>query len=256
MLAINGLTKHFGGLSAVNRLNFSVDEGEAVGLIGPNGAGKTTTFNLITGFLRATSGTVVFNGMNLVGEKPHTIAAGGIVRTFQATSLFPSFTVLQNLVAACYLEPRVGFWEAALHRASSRKKERDVLNEAHEILKFVGLEQMKNTLAPSLPHGHKRILGIAMALAAHPKLLLLDEPLSGMNGSEVAATMELINKIWRRGTTILLIEHNMRAAMGFCQRIVVLNFGEKIAEGTPKEVRENKDVIRAYLGVGDHAGPA
>ena len=121
-----------------------MNEGEAVGLIGPNGAGKTTTFNLITGFLRATSGAVIFEGKNLVGEKPHAIAAKGIVRTFQATSIFPGFTVLQNLVAACYLEPRIGFWEAALHRASSRKKERDVLDEAHEILRFVGLEQMKD----------------------------------------------------------------------------------------------------------------
>jgi branched-chain amino acid transport system ATP-binding protein len=256
MLRIDGLTKYFGGLSAVNKLDFTVNQGEAVGLIGPNGAGKTTTFNLITGFLRATSGAVIFEGKNLVGEKPHAVAAKGIVRTFQGTSIFPGFTVLQSLVAACYLQPRVGFWEAALHRASSRKKETEVLDEAHEILRFVGLEQMKDLPAPSLPHGHKRILGIATALAAHPKLLLLDEPLSGMNSGEVAAAMELINKIWSKGTTILLIEHNMRAAMRFCQRIVVLNFGVKIAEGAPKEVRENKDVIQAYLGMGDHAGSA
>jgi branched-chain amino acid transport system ATP-binding protein len=253
MLEINGLTKHFGGLCAVNHVNFRVNGGEAVGLIGPNGAGKTTAFNLITGFLSATEGTVLFEGKNLIGEKPHSIARMGIVRTFQATSIFPGFTVLENLVAACYLTPRIGFWEAALHLPSSSKKERDVLAQAHEILEFVGMEQMKDLGAVSLPHGHKRILGIAMALAAHPKLLLLDEPLSGMNGGEVVAAMDLINKIWSTGTTILLIEHNMKAAMGFCQRIVVLSFGEKIAEGSPKEVRENKDVVQAYLGVGDHA---
>jgi branched-chain amino acid transport system ATP-binding protein len=237
----------------VNHLDFAVSEGEAVGLIGPNGAGKTTTFNLITGFLRTTKGTIFFEGENLVGETPHSVAKRGIVRTFQATSIFPGFTVLQNLVAACHLKPRIGFWEAALHTMSSRKKEKDVLDQAHQILEFVGMEQMKDLPASSLPHGHKRILGIAIALAAHPKLLLLDEPLSGMNASEVVAALELIKRIWHRGTTILLIEHNMRAAMGFCQRIVVLNFGEKIAEGSPKEVRENKEVIRAYLGVGDHA---
>jgi len=253
MLEIRGLTKYFGGLSAVSRLDFAVREGEAVGLIGPNGAGKTTTFNLITGFLRATNGTVLFEGKNLVGQTPHTIATMGIVRTFQATSIFPGFTVLQNLVAACYLKPRIGFWEAALHTVSSRRKEKDVLDQAHRILEFVGMGQMKDLPAPSLPHGHKRILGVAIALAAHPKLLLLDEPLSGMNAGEVVVAMELIKKIWSAGTTILLIEHNMKAAMGFCQRIVVLNFGQKIAEGSPKEVRDNRDVIQAYLGVGDHA---
>jgi len=253
MLHIKGLTKYFGGLSAVNELDFTVNQEEAVGLIGPNGAGKTTTFNLITGFLRATKGTILFEGRNLVREKPHSIAKMGIVRTFQATSIFPGFTVLQSLVAASYLDPRIGFWEAALHRSSSRRKEKDILDQAHEILKFVSMEQMKDLLASKLPHGHKRILGIAIALAAHPKLLLLDEPLSGMNSSEVASTLDLINKIWHRGTTILLIEHNMKAAMGFCKRIVVLNFGQKIAEGSPKEIRENKNVIQAYLGVGDHA---
>jgi branched-chain amino acid transport system ATP-binding protein len=253
MLHINGLTKHFGGLSAVNNLDFTVNQGEAVGLIGPNGAGKTTTFNLITGFLRATRGTILFEGKNLVGKKPHSIAEKGVVRTFQATSIFPGFSVLQNLTAACYLHPRIGFWEAALHAGSSRRKEKEALDRAHEILQVVGMEQMKDLPAASLPHGHKRILGIAIALSAHPKLLLLDEPLSGMNSGEVVAAMEIINKIWQRGTTILLIEHNMRAAMSFCERIVVLNFGVKITEGTPKEIRENKDVIEAYLGVGAHA---
>lgn len=252
MLEVQGLTKHFGGLSAVNHVDFVVDEGEAVGLIGPNGAGKTTTFNLITGFLRATGGKVLLQGKDLVGDTPHAIAKKGVVRTFQASSIFPAFTVLENVIAASHLISGISFWEAVLHLPSSRKKERNVLDQAREILAFVGMDQMKDFKAASLPHGHKRILGIAMALAARPKLLLLDEPLSGMNGGEVVAAMELIRKIWSKGTTILLIEHNMKAAMGFCQRIVVLNFGEKIAEGPPKEVRENKCVIQAYLGVNDY----
>lgn len=253
MLEVRELSKHFGGLSAVDSVDFVVNEGEAMGLIGPNGAGKTTTFNLITGFLRATSGHVMFEGTDLVGRTPHAIAKKGVVRTFQASSIFPSFTVLENLVAACHLVPRIGFWEAALHLSSSRRKEEKVLEQAREILEFVGMADMSDLRANSLPHGHKRILGIAMALAARPKLLLLDEPLSGMNGGEVAAAMGLIKRIWSGGTTTLLIEHNMKAAMGFCQRIVVLNFGQKIAEGSPKEIRENKTVIQAYLGVSEDA---
>ena len=253
MLRINGLTKDFGGLKAVDNLDFSVNQGEAVGLIGPNGAGKTTTFNMITGFLRATKGTILFEGKDLLGKKPHSIAEKGVVRTFQATSIFPGFSVLQNLTAACYLHPRIGFWEAALHTSSSRRKERETLDRAHEVLQVVGMEQMKDLPAASLPHGHKRILGIAIALVAQPKLLLLDEPLSGMNSGEVVVAMEIINKIWHKGVTVLLIEHNMRAAMSFCERIVVLNFGHKIAEGSPKEIRENKAVIEAYLGVGTYA---
>jgi branched-chain amino acid transport system ATP-binding protein len=252
MLEIKGLTRHFGGLVAVNGLDISINQGELVGLIGPNGAGKTTVFNLITGVLRPTSGRIMFNGKDITGQKPHSIAEKGIVRTFQSTSLFPDFTVLQNVTAACHLKPRVRFLEAALHIASSHNKEKIVLSRALEITKFVGLDAVKDVSSQSLPHGHKRILGIAIALAAEPKLLLLDEPLSGMNAEEVANAVVLINSIWQRGTTILLIEHNMRAAMSLCQRLVVLNFGKKIAEGSPVEIRGNTAVIQAYLGAGNH----
>ena len=253
MLEIRGLTRYFGGLAAVSELDLSVDQGDMVGLIGPNGAGKTTAFNLITGFLRPTRGRILFDGRDIAGQKPHSIAEKGIVRTFQATSIFPDFTVLQNVLAACHLKPKVGFWEAALHTPSSHKKEEYILNRALEIIQFVGLDGVRDTPARSLPHGHKRILGIAIALAAEPKLLLLDEPLSGMNAGEVAEAIELVNKIWEKGTTILLIEHNMRAAMSLCQRIAVLNFGRKIAEGSPEEIKENEEVIQAYLGAGKHA---
>lgn len=253
MLEIRGLTKRFGGLVAVAGLDLTVNQGELVGLIGPNGAGKTTVFNLITGFLRPTSGKVIFEGKNVTGRKPHSIAEKGIGRTFQATSLFPYLTVLQNIIAACHLRPKIGFWEATLHTSSSHRKEELSLGRALEITKFVGLDGVKDIPAQSLPHGHKRILGIAIALAAEPKLLLLDEPITGMNAEEVSEAIAVIRRIWQRGTTILVIEHNMRAAMSLCQRLVVLNFGKKITEGSPEDVRKNKDVIQAYLGVGKHA---
>jgi branched-chain amino acid transport system ATP-binding protein len=253
MLEIKELTKHFGGLTALHGLDLNINQGEILGLIGPNGAGKTTVFNLITGFLHPTNGKIMFIGEDVTAQKPHAIAKKGIVRTFQATSVFPDFTVLQNIMAAYQLKPMVGFWEAAFHIPSSRRKEEYILDRALKILRFVGLEGMKDMAARSLPHGHQRILGIAIALAAEPKLLLLDEPLSGMNAEEVNNTKILIHKIWQRGITILLIEHNMGATMSLCQRIAVLNFGNKIAEGSPDEIGRNRDVIQAYLGTAEHA---
>ncbi|MFO7773755.1 MAG: ABC transporter ATP-binding protein [Dehalococcoidia bacterium] len=253
MLEIRGLTKRFGGVVAVAGLDLTINHGELVGLIGPNGAGKTTVFNLITGFLRPTSGNALFEGENVTGKKPHSIAEKGIVRTFQSTSIFPDFTVLQNIVAARHLKPKTGSWEAVLHLPSSRKKEERALGRALEIAQLVGLDSVKDVPARSLPHGHKRILGIAIALAAEPKLLLLDEAIAGMNDEEVSESIALIRRIWQMGTAILLIEHNMRAVMTLCQRLVVLNFGKKIAEGPPEDVKKNNDVIQAYLGVGKHA---
>ena len=253
MLKIKSLTKFFGGLAAVSSLDMSMNQGDLMGLIGPNGAGKTTVFNLITGFLRPTTGQLVFEDRDITTKNPHHIAARGIVRTFQGDNIFPDFTVLQNVVLACHLKPRVGFFETLLHTGGSRRKEKEILNRSQAILELVGLDAMAGVTARNLAHGHKRILGIAIALAAEPKLLLLDEPLSGMNAGEVSETMKLINRLWQTGMTILLIEHNMRAAMSLCQRIVVLNFGRKIAEGLPEEIKGNQEVIRAYLGTGEHA---
>lgn len=252
MLETKALTKNFGGLCAVNKLNLSIQAGEIVGLIGPNGAGKTTVFNLITGFYRASSGEILFNGKNLVGQKPHRIAESGIVRTFQIAKLFPNFTVLQNLRAASHLFIRVNLWEAIFRTSSYRRKEANGLDHAMKALRFLGLDSLKDEFARILPHGHQKLLGIAMALAASPELLLLDEPLEGMNPKEVDRALDIIAGIRAQGVTILLIEHNMRAVMRICDRIVVINFGQEIAKGSPEEIRQNKDVIKAYLGTSEN----
>ena len=247
------MTKYFGGLAAVNEVDFYVRQGEMVGLIGPNGAGKTTVFNLITGFLRPSKGTIAFGGKDITGQKPHSVVRAGMVRTFQATNLYSDFTVLENINAACYLRSKAGFWRGVLHTPGSRREEERILGQASEIMHFVGLESVKDRPARSLPHGYKRVLGIAVSMAAGPRLLLLDEPLSGMNAEEVDRAVALIRRIGEAGTTILLIEHNMRAAMSLCRRIIVLEMGRKIAEGSPEEVKANKRVIQAYLGAGRHA---
>jgi branched-chain amino acid transport system ATP-binding protein len=253
MLEITGLTKKFGGLCAVNDLSFNVNEGDIVGLIGPNGAGKTTVFNLITGYLRPTDGAVAYEGSEISGKTPSLIAGRGVVRTFQATSVFPEFSVRDSIALACHIKTRIRFGEALFHTPSSRRKAEQISKRASEIMATVGLEEVSGVAAKNLPHGHKRRLGIAIALAAEPKLLLLDEPLTGMNAEEVADALRLIDRLWQGGMTILVIEHNMKAAMSICQRIVVLNFGTKLAEGSPGEVRENQEVIEAYLGAGGNA---
>jgi branched-chain amino acid transport system ATP-binding protein len=253
MLEIRGLTKFFGGLAAVYNLDMSVSHGEIVGLIGPNGAGKTTVFNLITGFLQPTKGKIVFEKGDITGKATHTITRKGIVRTFQLTAFLSDMTVLENVLVSCHLHPMVGFWEAIFNTPNYRHKERDVLNSALKVLQFVGLDTLKDELVQNLPYGYQRHLGMAMALCTKPKLLLLDEPLGGMNAEEVRETITFIRKIRDAGTTILLVEHNMRAVMQLCDKIFVINFGRKIAEGIPDEIKKNKDVIEAYLGVSEHA---
>jgi branched-chain amino acid transport system ATP-binding protein len=252
MLKIEGLEKRFGGLSAVSSLDISINQGDIMGLIGPNGAGKTTVFNLITGYLKPTMGNVILEGKDITGRSPHYIASKGITRTFQATNIFSEFTVLQNIVLASHLKAGTGFLRKILHTPASRHREKEVLKKSRAILELVGLDDFEDVTAQNLAHGHKRILGIAIALASEPKLLLLDEPLGGMNGEEVSETVKLIHKLWQENITILLIEHNMRAAMSLCKRIVVLNFGRKIVEGSPEEIKEDDRVIRAYLGSGGH----
>jgi branched-chain amino acid transport system ATP-binding protein len=246
-LETKGLTKKFGGLTAVNQFDMYVNKGEILGLIGPNGAGKTTLFNLITGVIRLTKGQIIFDGKDITGKKPHQVAGLGIGRTFQLNPLFANFTVLQNVSASFHLHPRSSLLDIYFNTKTYRRNEAYILEQSLEILRLVGLDKVEDEMAKNLPHGYQKMLGIARALAIKPKLLLLDEPIAGMNPDEIEFTMTGIEKTKQRGTTIVVVEHNMRI-MDLCDRVVVINFGHKIAEGLPKEVRENKEVIRAYFG--------
>ena len=249
MLKTRQLSKHFGGLAAVSELDLEVREGEILSVIGPNGAGKTTLFNVITGYLRPTEGNVFFAGEDITGLSPNRIAEKGLVRTFQETTLFGRFPVIANILMGLYMHSKTALWEALLNTRSCRRKRAESLQKAAEILEFLGLKGTELMLASNLPHGHQRLLGLGMALAASPKLLLLDEPVTGMNVEEANSSMNLIRGIRERGITVVLVEHDMRTVMDLSNRIVVLNYGRKIAEGSPSEIRGNQEVIDAYLGV-------
>jgi branched-chain amino acid transport system ATP-binding protein len=251
LLEIAGLTKYFGGLAAVSNLDMYVDEGETVGIIGPNGAGKTTVFNLITGVFRPTRGKMIFNGIDITGKKSHIIAGLGIGRTFQLNPLFADFTVLENVSASFHLRPKSGWLDTYFNTATYRRNEAFILEQSHEILKLVGLEKVKDELAKNLPHGYQKMLGIARALATKPKLLLLDEPIAGMNADEIDFTLANIKRTRQQGVTFLIVEHNMQI-LDLYDRVVVMNFGQKLCEGLPGEVRKNEEVIQAYFGV-EHA---
>jgi branched-chain amino acid transport system ATP-binding protein len=247
LLEIRELTKNFGGLIAVNQFSMKVAEGQIVGLIGPNGAGKTTVFNLITGVIHPSAGKVEFNGKDVTGKKPHTLASSGIGRTFQLTPLFTEFTTLENVIASYYLHPRSGFWDVFFNTPTYRRNEAYALEQSLKILELVGLGKVKDERAKNLPHGYQKMLGIARALAVQPRLLLLDEPLGGMNTDEIAFTMDIMAKVREQGMTILVIEHNMQI-LDLCDYVVAINFGQKIGEGSVEDVRNNPDVIKAYLG--------
>ncbi len=246
-LDVTDLTKNFGGLIAVNQFSMGVGEGQIVGLIGPNGAGKTTVFNLITGVIHPTAGKVEFDGKDVTGKSPHTIASSGIGRTFQLTPLFTQFSTLENVVASYYLHPRSSFWEAFFNTPIYRRNEAYALEQSLKILDLVGLSKVKDEQARNLPHGYQKMLGIARALAVQPRLLMLDEPLGGMNTDEITFTMDVMAKVRNQGMTILVIEHNMQI-LDLCDHVVAINFGQKIGEGTVEQVRNNPDVIKAYLG--------
>ena len=248
VLELKNISKNFGGISALTDVSFTINEGEIFGLIGPNGAGKTTMFNVITNMFPLTSGEISFLGENISGIKPHKITDKGICRTYQNIRLFSQMTVLENVLVGGHCRSKSGVFSSVFRTKFQRKEEEVMLENAKELLEMVGLSGYEDVVAENLAYGQQRRLEIARALSSSPKLLLLDEPAAGMNETETDDLFTLIKKVQKRGITVLLIEHDMPFVMKLCDRITVLNFGKKLAEGTPVEIQNNQEVIEAYLG--------
>jgi branched-chain amino acid transport system ATP-binding protein len=248
LLDVQGISKRFGGVQALADVSFAIRRGEIYGLIGPNGAGKTSLFNVLTGIYQPDGGTFLFEGHALGGLKPNDVAARGIARTFQNIRLFGNLSALENVMIGRHVRTRAGVFGAMFRDSRTREEERAIELLAFELLDYVGVAKRANHLARHLPYGDQRRLEIARALATDPKLLALDEPAAGMNATETESLMGLLNGVRRDGVTILLIEHDMRLVMGLCDRMLVLDYGRRIAEGTPLEVQNNPQVISAYLG--------
>ncbi len=248
LLRVEKITKNFRGLTAVLNVSFDVTAGQIKAMIGPNGAGKTTIFNLLCGFLPLSGGQVGFDGHSIIGLPSHRVAERGLIRTFQNVRLFHHMTVLENVAVGLHRQTRTGFWAGALDLPFAHREEVDVEAKSRAVLKFVGLEAEAQRHASHLPFGQQRLLELGRAFASSPRLLLLDEPAAGLNEQETAQLGELIRRMREAGTTILLVEHDMHLVMGVADEILVLNYGEKIAEGTPREIQNDPAVVVAYLG--------
>jgi len=250
LLDVQDLSIYFGGLGAVRDLALTLEEREILAVIGPNGAGKTTFFNLLSGFLKPTRGKILFREQEITGLEPHRIARRGIVRTFQSTKVFPGLTVLQGVRAGCHQRVQSSWWDIIFRSRVFREEDRRIAAEAQGLLEFTGLSSRRDAQAKDLSYGEQRLLEVAVALGARPKILLLDEPAAGMNPDETNRMIDLVTRIRAQGVAVMLVEHNMYMVMGISDRVVCLNYGQKIAEGTPQEIQRHPEVIAAYLGLG------